>query len=164
MKRWIILALAAAMLAASAAVPASAACVRVDAPAQSTQEDGTGGCSALAQRVAELVNVRRAESGLPALTLSAQLCAGAEVKAREMSRLGYFSHESPNWGTPFEMMRALGIAYSAAGENLATGSTAEAVMRSWMASPSHRANILSANYAYIGVGCVNGIWVQWFTS
>lgn len=77
----------------------------------------------------------------------------------------YFSHTSPTYGTPFEMMRSLGISYSSAAENIAMGqSTPQAVVDAWMNSEGHRANILNANFTQIGVGYVaNGnYWTQWF--
>ena len=78
---------------------------------------------------------------------------------------GYFSHESPTYGTPFEMMQQLGISYRTAGENIAMGySTAEAVVNAWMNSESHRANILNGTYTQIGVGEAGGYWTQWFIS
>ena len=74
-----------------------------------------------------------------------------------------FSHNSPTYGTPFQMMKQLGIAYRSAGENIAKGYTsAEAVVNAWMASPSHKANILSSNYTSMGIGYVDGYWTQWF--
>ncbi len=126
----------------------------------------TGSVSSLEKQVVELVNQERAVYGLPALTLSATLSDGARLKSRDMQQSRYFDHNSPNYGTPFEMMKSLGITYAAAGENIAMGySTAEAVVSAWMNSPGHRANILSENYTHIGVGYVasGGYWTQWFT-
>ena len=78
---------------------------------------------------------------------------------------GYFSHTSPTYGSPFDMMRSFGVSYRSAGENIAMGySTPEAVVAAWMNSEGHRANILSANYTTLGVGYVEdgGYWTQWF--
>lgn len=131
-----------------------------DAP---TDAEQGGAASALETRVAELVNEQRAAYGLPALTLSQTLCDGARLKSQDMLQNGYFSHESPTYGTPFAMMQSLGITYRAAGENIAMGySTAEAVMNAWMNSEGHRANILSESYTQIGVGYAGGYWTQWF--
>ena len=127
-------------------------------------ETGGGSVSSLERQVVELVNQERAAYGLAPLTLSTQLSDGARLKSQDMRDNGYFDHTSPTYGTPFEMMRSLGITYSAAAENIAMGySTAEAVVAGWMNSPSHRANILSENYTHIGVGHVDGYWTQWFT-
>ena len=79
---------------------------------------------------------------------------------------GYFAHESPTYGTPFEMMKSFGITYRAAGENIARGyRTPEAVVEAWMNSEGHRANILSAKYTKIGIGYVadGNYWTQMFT-
>lgn len=120
--------------------------------------------SAAEREVAELVNEIRAEYGLAPLTLSEELCAGARVKSEDMRSNGYFDHTSPTYGSPFDLMHRLDITYSAAAENIAMGyDTAEAVVAGWMASPSHRANILSDNYTHIGVGRSGDYWTQWFT-
>lgn len=80
----------------------------------------------------------------------------------------YFSHQSPTYGSPFDMMKQFGISFTAAGENIAYGQpTAQAVMDAWMNSPGHRANILNSSYTQIGVGAVadnNGTiyWTQDF--
>lgn len=117
------------------------------------------------QQVAELVNTERARYGLPALTLSAELSAGARLKSQDMADNRYFSHTSPTYGSPFEMMKSLGIRYRTAGENIAKGyATAQAVVAAWMNSEGHRANILNADYTEIGVGYVadGNHWTQWF--
>ena len=91
--------------------------------------------------------------------------AVAKAKSQDMANLGYFSHTSPTYGSPFDQMRAAGIQYRAAGENIAQGQrTPEQVVNAWMNSPGHRANILNANYTHIGVGFVeNGYyWTQQF--
>lgn len=66
---------------------------------------------------------------------------------------GYFSHKSPTYGTPFQMMKSLGITYQNAGENIASGySRPNTVVQAWMDSPGHRTNILKPEYTHIGVG------------
>ncbi|WP_242664935.1 CAP domain-containing protein, partial [Geobacillus zalihae] len=77
----------------------------------------------------------------------------------------YFSHNSPTYGSPFEMMKKFGISYTAAGENIAKGQrTPQEVVNAWMNSEGHRANILNKNFTHIGVGFEeNGyIWTQQF--
>lgn len=136
-----------------------------ETPGQTPAPDASGTVSTLERRVVELVNEQRAAYGLSALTLSETLCAGARLKSQDMKSGGYFSHESPTYGTPFEMMQQLGISYRTAGENIAMGySPAEAVVNAWMNSESHRANILNGTYTQIGVGEVGGYWTQWFIS
>jgi uncharacterized YkwD family protein len=96
-----------------------------------------------------------------------QLSRVARYKSQDMSDIGYFSHTSPTYGSPFEMMRSFGISYRTAGENIAKGyRTAEAVVNGWMNSPGHRANILNSTYTHIGVGYVSqgNYWTQMFIS
>lgn len=120
------------------------------------------------QQVVTLVNQERAKQGLSPLTLNTKLSSVAETKAADMRDKNYFSHTSPTYGSPFDMMKQFGISYKSAGENIAMGQkTPESVMNGWMNSEGHRANILNANYTEIGVGYVtdsNGktYWVQMF--
>lgn len=109
-----------------------------------------------------LVNAERAARGLSPLNVSSSLSEKARVKARDMADNGYFSHTSPTYGSPFTMMRTLGVSYTSAGENIAMGyDTAADVVEAWMASPSHRANLLNSRYVTVGIGCVDGYWAQW---
>lgn len=87
----------------------------------------------------------------------------AMVKAKDMYDNNYFSHNSPTYGSPFDMMKQFGISYRAAGENIASGQSSPAqVMNDWMNSPGHRANILNSSFSKIGVAYYNGEWVQEF--
>ena len=133
-------------------------------PGTDTTPD-SGSVSSLERQVVALVNQERAAYGLSPLTLSADLSDGARLKSQDMRDNRYFDHNSPTYGTPFEMMGSLGITYWAASENIAMGyRTAEAVVDGWMNSPGHRANILSDKYTEIGVGHVDGYWTQWFVN
>ena len=97
------------------------------------------------------------------MQMDALLNKVATEKARDMDVNNYFSHTSPTYGSPFDMMRSFGVKYSYAGENIASGQpTAARVMSDWMNSPGHRANIVNKNFTKIGVGYVNGEWVQMF--
>lgn len=122
----------------------------------------------LAKQVLALVNAERAKQGLGGLTLSAEVCNVATVKAQDMADNGYFDHNSPTYGTPFDMLTSFGVSYASAGENIAAGQqTAEEVVESWMNSEGHRANILNASYTELGVGVAYGgeygiYWVQMF--
>lgn len=108
------------------------------------------------EQVAALVNEVRAENGLGALKLNSDLSDVARAKSQDMHDNNYFAHESPTYGSPFEMMTAFGISYRTAGENIAMGyRTPQAVMDAWMNSPGHRANILNASFTQIGVGYVS---------
>ena len=119
--------------------------------------------SQLERTAAELVNDKREANGLKPLEISADLSAKARFKAEDMKNNNYFSHTSPVYGSPFAMMQSLGITYRSAAENIAMGyRTAQAVVDAWMASPSHRANILSTRYDTMGIGFTDGYWAQWF--
>ena len=108
--------------------------------------------------VIRLINRERTSRGLPALTNNWQ----------DMIDKNYFSHQSPTYGSPFDMMEAFGLRFSAAAENIAYGQrTAQEVVNAWMNSPGHRANILSRSYTQTGVGAAkkaNGTlyWTQMF--
>src|SRR5699024_7945689 len=119
------------------------------------------------QKVVELTNKERSKNGLPALKTDVELSKVAREKSNDMMKNKYFSHDSPTYGSPFDMMKQFGIKYSAAGENIAMGQrTPEEVVKGWMNSDGHRANILNKNFTHIGVGYVeNGnYWTQMFIS
>jgi len=80
----------------------------------------------------------------------------ARMKSKDMTDNNYFAHNSPTYGSPFDMMKNYGIKYTYAGENLAGNQSVEAAHKSLMNSSGHRANILKAEYNYIGIGIVNG--------
>ena len=130
-----------------------------------TPDSGSTSASGYAQQVLDLVNRERAANGLSSLTLDDTLSRYAAVKSQDMHDNGYFSHTSPTYGSPFDMMKSFGISYTYAGENIAMGySTPEAVVTAWMNSAGHRANILSSNFTAMGIGYVadGGYWTQWF--
>ena len=124
--------------------------------------------SSMALEVLNLVNVERKKQGLNPLILSHTLNGIANEKAKDMAVKNYFSHQSPTYGSPFEMLQRFGVTYSSAGENIAGGQkTAQAVMTDWMNSSGHRANILNKNYTELGVGYYQDgsygtYWVQLF--
>ena len=121
-----------------------------------------------ALEVLRLVNEERKKQGLNELTLNHTLNGVATKKAEDMRDNNYFSHDSPRYGSPFEMLQSFGVKYSSAGENIAAGQkNAQQVMNDWMNSSGHRANILNKNYTELGVGFVEGgsygtYWVQEF--
>jgi uncharacterized YkwD family protein/spore coat assembly protein SafA len=117
--------------------------------------------------VIRLVNQIRKQNGLKELQTDWQLSRVARYKSEDMKKNNYFSHTSPTYGSPFDMMKAFGISYKGAGENIAKGQkTPQAVVNAWMNSAGHRENILKASYTHIGVGYVaNGnYWTQMFIS
>ena len=117
------------------------------------------------QEVIRLVNAERAKYGLAALTEDWELSRVARYKSQDMHDNRYFAHNSPTYGTPFQMIRAFGLSYRTAGENIAMGyATPAAVVAGWMNSEGHRANILNSAYTKIGVGYVadGHYWTQQF--
>lgn len=117
------------------------------------------------QQVIDLTNEKRASRGLKPLTANWELSRVARYKSQDMVNNKYFSHTSPTYGSPFNMIKNFGIKYRSAGENIAYGQrTPEQVVNSWWNSAGHRANMLNANYTDIGVGYVaNGnYWTQMF--
>ena len=108
--------------------------------------------------IIQLTNQQRAAAGLNTLNTNAKLAAAAQAKANNMFELQYWDHYGPNGETPWMFISAAGYAYVYAGENLAKGfSTAEGVHEAWMASPTHKENIMSVNYKDIGVAVVQGV-------
>lgn len=121
--------------------------------------------SSFEAEVIRLVNEIRRQNGLQALTTNWELSRVARYKSQDMRDKRYFSHTSPTYGTPFQMITAFGIPYRTAGENIARGySSAQAVVNGWMNSSGHRANILNTSYKQIGVGYVadGNYWTQMF--
>lgn len=117
------------------------------------------------REVINLVNEIRAEYGLGALAADEELSRVARIKSQDMKDNNYFSHTSPTYGSPFDMMKSFGISYKTAGENIAKGyMTPQAVVDGWMNSEGHRANILNASFNTIGVGYVaeGNYWTQMF--
>lgn len=133
----------------------------VAAPAQQGQQNDQA--AAFTKEVAELVNQERAKAGLAPLQFDAALSKVATAKAADMAQNNYFDHNSPTYGSPFDMMKQFGISYMTAGENIAMGQQSpQEVMTQWMNSEGHRQNIMNGSFTKIGVGYVNGYWVQSF--
>jgi uncharacterized YkwD family protein len=134
-------------------------------PASSVQQQTSYTLSEYEKQVIDLTNQERAKYGLPALKVDPKLSKMARDKARDMHDQHYFDHNSPTYGSPFDMMNRYGIRYHAAGENIAKGQpTPQEVVNDWMNSKGHRENILNRDFHYIGVGYVKdgNYWVQEF--
>ncbi|MCA1012775.1 CAP domain-containing protein [Halobacillus halophilus] len=121
------------------------------------------------KEVVALVNEERAAEGLKPLEMFNRLSGLAVVKSEDMAEKNYFSHTSPTYGSPFEMMDEFDFSYWAAGENIAAGQrTPEEVVEGWMNSEGHRANILNDQFTHIGVGYIEDsgkygtYWTQLF--
>ncbi|MHB8065787.1 MAG: CAP domain-containing protein [Ruminiclostridium sp.] len=134
-----------------------------------TSTSTNGDYNAFQKKVVELVNVERSKNGLKPLTTNTQLSKTATLKSQDMAKLNYMNHNSPTYGSPFDMMKKYGISYRAAGENIAMGQTTpEQVMQDWMNSTTgHRENILNSSFTQIGVGVAKNssgriYWTQQF--
>ena len=122
----------------------------------------TKDASQFEQKVVDLVNQERQKQGLKPLTLNKKLSDVARAKSKDMMDKGYFDHNSPTYGSPFDMMKQFGIEYTTAGENIAKGQQSpEDVMNAWMNSDGHRKNILNPDFTEIGVGYVKGDTTYW---
>ncbi|MED3126309.1 CAP domain-containing protein [Bacillus wiedmannii] len=134
-------------------------------PAEQKPAEEAKSLSEFEQRVVELTNAERVKQGLPALKIDTELSKVARVKSEDMQKNNYFDHNSPTYGSPFDMMKKFGISYTSAGENIAQGQrTPEEVVQAWMNSAGHRANILNNGFTHIGVGYVESgnYWTQQF--
>ncbi|MEE6452014.1 CAP domain-containing protein [Gottfriedia acidiceleris] len=125
----------------------------------------TASLSAYESKVVELTNAERTKAGLKPFTVNATLSKTARLKSQDMTDKNYFDHNSPTYGSPFDMMKQFGITYNYAAENIAKGQkTPEEVVTAWMNSAGHRANILNPNLTQIGVGydSRSNAWTQQF--
>lgn len=131
------------------------------APASSSE-------AAMEEEVLRLVNEERAKQGLGALKRASDLDSLARAHSADMIKRNFFDHTNPDGQSPFDRMRAAGISYRAAAENIASGQTsAQSVMNAWMNSSGHRKNILNSSYTEIGIGAVKSsagkiYWTQEF--
>ena len=119
------------------------------------------------KEVFDLINKQRTQNGLSSLKENSELQRVARIKAQDMVNNNYFSHTSPTYGSPFDMMKSFKISYNTAGENIAGNSSNSSAVTAWMNSPGHRANILNSSFNQTGIGVVTGskygkIYVQMF--
>jgi uncharacterized protein YkwD/stress response protein SCP2 len=128
----------------------------------------SGGAAGVLGEVVDRTNAERARHGLRALTVDQRLAAAAQAHSADMVRRAFFAHESPDGRQVWDRAVAAGYAYRKVAENIAAGQrTAEEVVRGWMGSPGHRANILDGDLTQIGVGRADGgsygvYWTQVF--
>ena len=119
------------------------------------------------KEVFDLINKQRVANGLSSLKIDDELQNVARIKAEDMVNNNYFSHTSPTYGSPFDMIKKFGISYKTAGENIAGNSTNSGAVTAWMGSPGHKANILNRSFNYTGIGVVKSpkygkVYVQMF--
>ncbi|MBE3101089.1 MAG: hypothetical protein IMZ47_02325 [Firmicutes bacterium] len=112
--------------------------------------------SADEQQMIQLVNQERQKVGVAPLKIDVELSRVARIKSTDMRDKNYFSHTSPTYGSPFEMMKNFGITYRTAGENIAKHSSVIGAHTGFMNSDGHRANILNPSFTHIGIGIVDG--------
>lgn len=117
--------------------------------------------------VFNLINAQRTKNGLSALKIDSEVQNVARIKAQDMVNNNYFSHNSPIYGSPFDMLKSFKVSYKTAGENIAGNSSNSAAVNAWMNSSGHKANILNSSFNYTGIGVVTGskygkIYVQMF--
>lgn len=108
------------------------------------------------QQMLKLVNDARSQNGLKPLKVDIQLCNVARIKSQDMIDNNYFSHSSPKYGNPFDMIKSFGISFVQAGENIAGNQNVQNAENALMNSPGHRKNILSPDFTHIGIGIRNG--------
>lgn len=121
--------------------------------------------SVLPSVLTDLTNVARAENGLPSVTRNAVLDAAAQASAEDMAAKGYFSHKTPDGKEPWYWLDQAGYKYSYAGQNLAVNFTdSENVQTAWLASPTHKENIMKPQYTEVGFGTANGYYQGYETT
>ncbi len=102
-----------------------------------------------------LVNKARTDAKVEPLAFDKELLKIARLKAKDMADNNYFSHQSPTFGSPFDMMRQYGISFKTAGENIAGNQTVEGAFKAWMKSDGHKKNILNSGFNFVGIGVAN---------
>lgn len=107
------------------------------------------------KEVFDLINKQRTNNGLTALKNDSEVQRVARIKAQDMVDNNYFSHTSPIYGSPFDMLKSFKISYKTAGENIAGNSSNSSAVTAWMNSSGHKANILNSNFNYTGIGVVS---------
>ena len=130
-------------------------------------EDNKEDLSSDEQEVLNLINDYRKQNGLENLEIYSKLQEIAEIKAKDIVENEYFSHNSPDLGTPFELMDKTGVCYQIAGENLAGNISPKKAVEAWINSKDHRDNILDERFSYTGISVVDSpiygkVFVQMF--
>jgi uncharacterized YkwD family protein len=128
----------------------------ISTPKTPSSKTNSSTLSAAEQQMVTLVNQARAQNRVPALKVDMTVTNVARIKAQDMIDNNYFSHNSPKYGSPFDMMKAFGIKYIMSGENIAGNPNIANAESSLMNSPGHRKNILNPEYTHIGIGIKAG--------
>lgn len=119
------------------------------------------------KEVFNLINQQRTKNGISTLKVDNEVQRVAKIKAQDMVSSNYFSHNSPTYGSPFDMLKSFKVSYKTAGENIAGNSTNSGAVNAWMNSSGHKANILNSSFNYTGIGVVSSpkygkVYVQMF--
>ena len=119
------------------------------------------------KEIFNLINEQRTKNGLKSLKVDDEVQRVARIKAQDMVDNNYFSHNSPTYGSPFDMLKSFKVSYKSAAENIAGNSSNSSAVNSWMNSAGHKANILNSSYTHTGIGVVSSpkygkIFVQMF--
>lgn len=126
----------------------------------------TFGATQYQKDVLNLMNRERKARGMEPLKLDETLNKLAIMKSNDMVKNKYFSHTSPVYGTPYDMLKKYNVQFMAAAENIAAGQRdPKTVMRSWMSSSGHRKNILNPRYTKVGIGkdsSNSSVWTEIF--
>ncbi|MEV7422365.1 MULTISPECIES: CAP domain-containing protein [unclassified Streptomyces] len=126
------------------------------------------GLAATAAEIVVLTNAERTAAGLRPLAGDARLAVAAQDHCADMAARAFYAHTSPEGLQPWDRAAAAGAAHRGIGENIACGQrTAREVVRGWMDSPGHRANILKPDFTHLGTGFAGGgpsgtYWAQVF--
>ena len=116
-----------------------------------------------ARTVFEWINRHRASRGCAPLVWSEGAARAARLHSEDMARRGFFSHTSPEGALPWDRLRAQGLSYTRAAENIArTGAGPHDAVRGWINSAGHRANIENCQFTHTGVGVAGSHWTQLF--
>lgn len=147
--------------------PSSASNTGSNSNNNNSKEEQKAQLSADEQEVFNLINQQRTNNGLSALKIDNEVQRIARVKAQDMVDNNYFSHTSPTYGSPFDMLNSFRVTYKTAGENISGNSSNSGAVNAWMNSQGHRENILNGSFNYTGIGVIKGskygkIYVQMF--
>ena len=124
---------------------------------EAIEEAQTSNLTSDESELLKLINLEREKNNLPNFEIDDALQNVARLKANDIVQNNYFSHTSPTYGTPFEMLKNNSIAYKTASENIAGNSSIAGAVESWLNSDTHKENILSTNYNYTGIAVVDSI-------
>jgi len=119
-----------------------------------SNSSNTSSLSSDEKEVFDLINKQRTNNGLSPLKTDTGALQVARVKAQDMVDNNYFSHNSPIYGSPFDMLKSFKVTYKTAGENIAGNSSNSGAVNAWMNSSGHKANILNSSFNYTGIGVV----------